>query len=85
MKPRIELHIDELVLHGFSPDQRYAIAEAMQMELTRLFTEQQIPGSLREGNKVSSINEGSFNIRKESKSESTGKKIANAVYNSFGK
>ena len=36
----IELHIEELVLHGFSPRDRDAIGEAVQRELTRLFVEQ---------------------------------------------
>ncbi len=37
MKPKpynIELHIEELVLHGFSPNDRHAIGEAVQRELT---------------------------------------------------
>ena len=33
---KIELVIDELVLHGFDPWQRHAIADAMEDELTRL-------------------------------------------------
>jgi hypothetical protein len=35
----IRLHIDELVLHGFDPRQRHAIADAVQAELTRLLTD----------------------------------------------
>jgi hypothetical protein len=33
---KIELVIDELVLHGFDPRQRHAIADAVEDELTRL-------------------------------------------------
>ena len=41
MKPReIEAQIEELVLHGFPPSERYRIADAMQAELARLLTEQ---------------------------------------------
>jgi hypothetical protein len=35
----IRLHIDELILHGFDPRQRHAIADAVQAELTRLLTD----------------------------------------------
>jgi hypothetical protein len=37
---RIELVIDELVLHGFEPAQRHGVADAMQLELARLLTVQ---------------------------------------------
>ena len=36
----LNLHIEELVLHGFAPGDRYRIGEAVQQELTRLFAEQ---------------------------------------------
>jgi hypothetical protein len=38
MKPRpsINLHIEELVLHGFAPGDRHRISEAVEQELTRL-------------------------------------------------
>ncbi|MCC7362774.1 MAG: hypothetical protein IT303_00245 [Dehalococcoidia bacterium] len=32
----VRVHIDELVLHGFDPHQRHAIANAVQAELARL-------------------------------------------------
>ena len=35
----IDLHIEELVLHGFDPRDRHAIADAVQQELTRLVAE----------------------------------------------
>ena len=36
MTRRIELHIEELVLHGFDPHQRHAIGDAVRTELARL-------------------------------------------------
>jgi len=36
--PSCDLRIDELVLEGFPPSARYAIAAAMEQELTRLLT-----------------------------------------------
>ncbi|MBI2767717.1 MAG: hypothetical protein HYX53_17610 [Chloroflexi bacterium] len=36
---RVDVHIEELVLRGFDPRQRHAIADALQAELARLFAE----------------------------------------------
>lgn len=34
---RVVIHIDELVLRGFRPEDRHAIAEGLQAELARLY------------------------------------------------
>jgi hypothetical protein len=34
----VRVHIDELVLHGFDPASRHAIADAVQAELQQRFT-----------------------------------------------
>lgn len=44
MQPAVELEIEELVLHGFSASDRFAIGDAVQQELERLITEQGVPG-----------------------------------------
>src|SRR5262245_40754689 len=41
--PTYDLRIDELVLEGFAPSARYAIAAAMEQELTRLLTDPDAP------------------------------------------
>jgi hypothetical protein len=49
MNPReIEVHIDELVLHGFDPQSRWAIGDAVESELRELLTQQGLPKSWRE-------------------------------------
>jgi hypothetical protein len=45
----IELTVEELVLHGFAAGDRYAIAEAVERELTRLLGGQGVPLSLMHG------------------------------------
>ena len=35
----IELHVEELTLHGFNPADRHRIGDAVERELTRLLTE----------------------------------------------
>jgi hypothetical protein len=36
MRPRVEIVIDELILHGFSYAERYAIGDSLSQELERL-------------------------------------------------
>ena len=36
MKKRVEIHVDQLVLHGIPAGQRRAVGEAVQRELARI-------------------------------------------------
>ncbi len=83
MKQLIEIHIDELVLHGFPPHQRHYISEAVQMELQHLLSLHGIPDGLQNGGVNYSINAGSFNMQQNSKPAAIGQSIAGSVYNSF--
>ena len=85
MDPAIEVYIDEIILHGFSPHQRYDIAGAIETELKRLFTEQGMPAPLQKGGRTHTLNAGSFTMQQESKGETLGNNIAGSVYKSFGK
>ena len=61
MKPKnIELNIEELVLHGFSPGDRYGIGEAVERELTRLLADRGVPESLAQGGEVASVDGGAI-------------------------
>jgi len=77
--PSIELSIDELVLHGFEPAQRYAIGEALQHELTRLLIQQGRPSAISEAIEIEHLNAGSINVVR-SDVKATGRAIARAVY-----
>lgn len=76
----VELHLEELVLHGFSPGDRYRIGEAVERELTRLFIEQGVPPSLAQGGEVAHLDGGMFKVAPGSKAEAIGAQIAQAVY-----
>jgi len=80
MKPNIELHIAELVLHGFPPGDRHRIAEAMQQELTRLLTEQGLPPSLQQAGEVPRLDGGAFIAQRHASPRSVGNQVAHAVY-----
>ena len=81
MKPKnIELNIDELVLHGFSPGDRYSIGEAVERELTQLLTDRGVPQSLERGREVASVDGGAIELATGSRSEAIGAQVARAVY-----
>lgn len=79
-QPNIELHIEELLLHGFAPGDRYLIGEAVQRELTRLFAEQGVPPLLANGRGIAYLNGGSFHVASGSKAEAIGTQVAQSVY-----
>ena len=81
----IELHIEELVLHGFAPGERYIIGDAVERELGQLLGEQGIPILLRSQNARDEITGAAFNILPEAKPLVIGQQIAQAVYRGFGK
>jgi hypothetical protein len=76
----IELHIEELVLHGFSPNDRHDIGEAVQRELTRLFAEQGVHASLRRGSEAERVDGGTFNVKPGARAEGIGRRVGQAVY-----
>jgi len=81
MKPEnVELHIEELVLRGFAPGDRYRIGEAVERELARLLDEQSVPPSLAQGSEVAGLDGGAFEVAHGSKAEAVGIQVAQAVY-----
>jgi hypothetical protein len=80
MKPNVELRIEELVLFGYVPGDRYRIGDALQGELARLFAEQGVPSSLDPGGEVARLNGGAFGVKPGSSAEAIGAQVAQAVY-----
>jgi hypothetical protein len=83
-RPNIKLHIEELVLHGFSPNDRYAIADAVEQELSRLlvtdFEAPQLPPSLAGNRDMPRVDAGTFPVASGAKANSIGAQIAGAVH-----
>ena len=79
----IELHIDKLVLHGFSAGNSHRIGEAVERQLTRILTEQGMPTSLSHGGERPDINGGTFNTATNTHARTIGIKIAQSVYSGF--
>ncbi|EFH84856.1 hypothetical protein [Ktedonobacter racemifer] len=78
--PNVELHIEELVLHGFVQGDRYEIGAAVERELARLFAEQGVPASLANGGEIARLNGGSFTVARGSQADVIGAQMAQSVY-----
>jgi hypothetical protein len=83
-RPNIELHIEELVLHGFSPSDRSAIGAAVESELARLFAEHRVLPTLGQDSEVARLDGGTFKTSSEATAETTGAQIARTVFQGLG-
>jgi hypothetical protein len=80
MPADVELHIEELVLHGFAPGDHHRLGEAVQRELARLLAEQGVPPGLAQGGEMERLDGGGFRIEATGKPEAIGAGVAQAVY-----
>ena len=83
MNKKVEINIEELVLHGFAPGDGYRIGQAIELELERLFAERGIPGLLSETRNTGQLKAGTINIPANSTAESIGIQTAKSVYKGF--
>lgn len=80
----VELRIEELVLHGFADSERYRIGDAIERELTRLFTEQGAPPTMAQGGEIAQLDGGTFEVKPDPDAETTGVQLAQAIYRGLG-
>ncbi|HJQ29573.1 MAG TPA: hypothetical protein VJ827_09535 [Rubrobacter sp.] len=76
----VELHIEELVLHGFPPEYRHRIGGAVENELSRLLTEQGVPPSLRDGGDILRLDAGAFQMKPGLGADAVGARVARSLY-----
>ena len=76
----VTLHINELVLHGFPLQIRYAVGDATQSELTRLLSSSGLPEFIKTQRGSDAIDGGSFKLTPATRPHAVGSLIANAVY-----
>jgi hypothetical protein len=78
---RVELHIEELVLHGFAPADRARIGDAVQAELARLLAASGGPQAKPAA--VARLDAGAFQVKPGSPAESVGRQVASRVHQSL--
>lgn len=84
LKPNIELHIEELVLHGFAPGDRHAIARAVEAEVARLIRERGLPSVGGDDISVARLDGGSFQVEPSAGPAAIGGQIAQGVVGGLG-
>jgi len=82
-EPKIEIVIEELLLHGFAPSDRTRIAGAVQRELTRLFNEHGVPSNLAKRSETTRLDGGSFDVSPQVGAEGVGLQVARSLYGGF--
>lgn len=81
----IQLHIEELVLHQFARGDRHAIADALQVELTRLLRVEGVPQGLTTRVSGARINGGDFQVPPDATPGIIGTQLARTLYQNLGR
>lgn len=82
--PNLELHIEELVLHGIEPLDRTELGAAVEAALTQLLAAHGVPPSLQQGGAMTAVDGGTFTARAGAGAQEIGGRIARAIYKSLG-
>jgi hypothetical protein len=81
----IQLHIDQLILHGFGSIDQHKVGSAVRSELSRLIREQGMPSSLNQSQVIRNMNAGKFNMGKNIGPTDIGTQVAQKIYRGMGK
>lgn len=84
-RANIELHIEELVLRGFAPGDRYRITGAVERQLAHLLATGGVGPALAQGGAVDRLDGGTFDVAPGSSAETVGGQVAQAVYGGLKK
>jgi hypothetical protein len=79
----VNIHIEELVLHGFASSDRHRIARAVETELARLMSASTAPRWHGTPAALEAIHAGAFKIDAGAKPQSAGAEIARTVFRSL--
>jgi len=81
MARNIEINIEELVLQGFDPGDRFVVGKALEQELTRLINEQDIPSGFSADREIPKVDAGTFRVSGDAKAGTIGIQTAKSVFN----
>ncbi|HEY0083387.1 MAG TPA: hypothetical protein VGB61_11390, partial [Pyrinomonadaceae bacterium] len=77
---RIEIAIEELILHGIDPSDRDGIRDSIERELERLFSERGVPEPLAAGGKIAQLNNAVIEVQAGSRADAIGALVAQSLY-----
>ena len=76
----LEIHIEELILHGVAPVDRARLVAAVERGLTRLLATQGIPSLLAQEREIASLDSGMLALQPGETPETLGARITWTVY-----
>jgi hypothetical protein len=79
-QPAVQLHIEELILHGLPPHQRHAIGEAVEHELTALLSQPGALSAFTASRELPHLDAGTLNLRAEAPAAQIGHELARAIH-----
>ena len=81
----IDLRINQLMIEGLQPSDRYQFGNAVQTELARLLAEKGMPPNLTGSAELGQLAAGTISITAAPRPEIIGRQVAEAVYRGIGK
>jgi hypothetical protein len=79
-QPRIDLRIEELVLHGVDAADRHHIGDAVERELVRLLAQGPLPPGLGAGGDIDRVAGGSRRLTGRASPAAVGAAAARAIH-----
>ena len=84
-EPNVEMKIEQMILEGFSPSDRYRIGDSVQNELERIFNEQGVSWTINKSIGLETLDGGEFAITHATRAASVGNQLAQSVYKGIGR
>ena len=85
MPPRIRVHIEEIVLHGFEPGDRRGIADALQARLAELLAEAPLTAQRITNITFERADAGTIRIPEGAAAAAVGEGLAAALHGGMGR
>ena len=76
----IEVHIEQIVLHGYAPGDTRRLGEALQAELTRLVQKHGVNGSGMENLSLQTLDGGRLKAAEKPSTEALGARLAHSIH-----
>ena len=80
---KVEIHVEELVLHDVPASQRHAVGRAMEQELARLVAERGVPEGLTARPVLGHVDAGELTLDSGTPPRALGEAVARSVYGRF--
>jgi hypothetical protein len=84
-KRRVVVHIDSLVLNGVPYEDRHAVAQGLQEQLTQLFSQPGVAHRLGETGSIPRLRVGQVHTAAETRPQQVGVAVANGIGNGLNR